>query len=74
MKAKYAQGQGTTHLYPANTRVVGHGSEVKKGMVLMVGRREKSIRGFPLKLFWGKCPTGMIPPKREKDELESLGA
>ena len=30
---EYAQGLGTTNLYPTNTGVVGHGSEVRKGMV-----------------------------------------
>ena len=26
---------------------------------LVVGRRGKFILGFPLKLFWGKCPAGI---------------
>ena len=29
----HTQVLGTTYLYPANTREVGHGSEVKKGVV-----------------------------------------
>ena len=33
MGAEHAQGSGTTHLYPANTGVVGHGSDVREGMV-----------------------------------------
>ena len=59
MEVEHAQGSGTTHFYLANIGEMGHGSEVKKGMVLAVGRREKPILGFPLKLFWGKCPAGM---------------
>ena len=31
----------------------------KKGHGLAVGRRGKPILGFPLKLFWRKCPAGM---------------
>ena len=30
---EYAQGLGITNLYPANIRVVSHGSEVREGMV-----------------------------------------
>ena len=33
MGAEHAQGLCTTHLYPANTGVMGHGSEVREGMV-----------------------------------------
>ena len=29
----HTQGSGTTYLYPANTGEVGHGSEVRKGVV-----------------------------------------
>ena len=30
---EHAQGPNTTHLYPANIGAVGHGLEVKEGMV-----------------------------------------
>ena len=29
----YIQGSGTTYLYPVNTGEVGHGSEVREGVV-----------------------------------------
>ena len=32
-EVEHAQSPGTTNLYPANTRVVGHGSEVKSSMI-----------------------------------------
>ena len=62
MGVEHAQGSDTIHLYPANTRAVGHRSEVREGMVW---RRGKSIMGFPLKLFWGKCPAGMTYHPKE---------
>ena len=33
MEVKHAQGPGTTYLYPANTKEVGPGSELRKGVV-----------------------------------------
>ena len=33
IEVEYAQGLGTTHLYPANIGAVGHGLEVREGMV-----------------------------------------
>ena len=33
MGVEHAQDSGTTNLYPANTGAVGHGSEVRDGMV-----------------------------------------
>ena len=33
MGVEHAQGLGTTHLYQANIGAVGHGSEVREGMV-----------------------------------------
>ena len=33
MEVEHAQGSSTTHLYPANTKVVGYGSEIREGMV-----------------------------------------
>ena len=37
----------------------------KRGYGLAVGRSGKSILGFPLKLFWGKCPAGMTYHPKE---------
>ena len=37
----------------------------KKGYGLAVGRKGKPILGFPLKLFWGKCPAGMTYHPKE---------
>ena len=33
MEVEYAQGSNITHMYLANTGVVGHRSEVREGMV-----------------------------------------
>ena len=33
MEVKHTQGIGTTYLYQANIEEVGHGSEVRKGVV-----------------------------------------
>ena len=55
----------------------GGGSWVrgKRGYGLVVGRRGKLILGFPLKFFLGEMSCwDDRPPKRGKDELESLGA
>ena len=41
-----AQGPCTTNLYPANTGVVGHGSEVREGMVWRWGEG-KVYSGVP---------------------------
>ena len=43
-EVEHMQGPSTTNLYPANTRVVGYGSEVREGMS---GGRERDS------LFWG---------------------
>ena len=51
MEVEHTQDLGITNLYLANTG--------KKGYAQVVGRRGKPILGFPLKLFWGKCPAGM---------------
>ena len=37
----------------------------KRGYGLAVGRRGELILGFPLKLFWGKCPTRMTYHPKE---------
>ena len=74
MEVEHAQGSSTTHLYLANTEVVGHGSKVKEGMVWWWGEKEN--------LFWSSYSSSFgemlcwddIPPKRGKYEIESLGA
>ena len=54
-------------LVPRQYRIGGSQVRSKKGYGLAVGRREKPILGFPLKLFWGKCLTGMTYyPKKGK--------
>jgi len=68
-----AQGSDTTYLYLANTREVGHGSEVREGVVWRWGEGGS--------LFWGSAQALLgkmscwddIPPKKGKHELESLG-
>ena len=47
MEVEHAQGLDTTHLYLANTGAVGHGLEVRNGMVWRQGERGS--------LFWGSC-------------------
>ena len=37
----------------------------KRGCGLVVGRRGQSILGFPLKLFWRKCPAGITYHQKE---------
>ena len=46
-------------LVPSQYRSGGLWVRCKRGYGLVVGRRGKPILGFPLKLFWGKCLTGM---------------
>ena len=63
---EHTQGSGTTNLYPADTRVVGHGLEVRESMVWRWGEGDL-ILGFLLKLFWGKCLARMTyHPKEAK--------
>ena len=71
---EHVQGPGTTNLYPANTGVVGHGSEVREGMVWQWGEG-KAYSRVPAQILLGKmsCWDDM-PPKRGNDELEPLGA
>ena len=73
-KLEHAQGPNTTNLYPANTRVVGHGSKVRKGIIWR-WREGKTYYGVPAQVLWGEMSCwDDIPPKRSKDELEPLGA
>ena len=71
---EHAQGLNTTNLYPANTGVVGHGSEVRRGMVWW-WEEEKAYYGVPAQIIlrvmscWDD-----LPLKRSKDELKPLGA
>ena len=54
-------------LVPSQYRCGGPWVRGKRGYGLAVGRRGKPILRFPLKLFWGKCPTGITyHPKEEK--------
>ena len=43
-------------LVPSQYRRSGLCARGKRGSGLVVERRGKSILGFLLKLFWGKCP------------------
>ena len=64
MKVKYTQGSDITSLYPANTgggKVMVRGKKAWSGG----GEREKFILGFLIRLFWGKCPTGMTYHSKE---------
>ena len=42
MEVEHVQGLGITHLYLANTGVVGHGLEVRNGMVWRWGEEAYS--------------------------------
>ena len=53
MKVKQMQGLDTTNLYLANIRVVGHGSEVKEGMVWRWGEGKVYSR-VPTQTFLGE--------------------
>ena len=70
----HTQGLGTTYLYPTNTEEVGHGSEVRKGVVWRWGEKGAYF-GVPAQAlleemsYWDD-----ILPKKGKHELESLGA
>ena len=66
-------GPGTTNLYSANTRVVGHGSKVREGMVWWWGEG-KVYSGVPAQTLLREMSCwDDIPSKRRKDELEPLG-
>ena len=67
-------GPGTTNLYSANTRVVGHGSKVRESTAWRWGEG-KSYSGVPTQILLGVMSYwDDIPPKRRNDELEPLGA
>ena len=52
-------------LIPSQYKSGGLWVRGKRGYGLVVGKRGKSIMGFSLKLFWGKCPTGMTYHPKE---------
>ena len=58
MVVESTQGSGTTNLYPANTGVVGHGSEVREGMVWQWGEGESLFWGFHSNFFGGNVLLG----------------
>ena len=73
-EVEHAQGLGITSMYPANTGVVGHGSEVREDVVWWKGEG-KTYSGVPAHiLLWVMSYWDNIPPKRRKNELETLGA
>ena len=54
-------------LVPSQYRSDGPWVRGKRRYGLAMGRKGELILGFPLKLFWGKCSTGMTwPPKEGK--------
>ena len=61
-QAIYTHGSGAHtrlrhhQLVPNQYRSGGSWAKGKRGCGLAVGRREKPIMGFSLKLVWGKCP------------------
>ena len=69
-----AQGPNTTSLYPANTKMVSHGSEIRGGMVWRWGEGKAYSRVpaqilFEIMSYWDD-----LPPTISKNELEPLGA
>ena len=61
-KVKHRRDPSTIGLYPAN---IGSGGLWVRGHGLAVWRGKKPIMGFLLRLFWGKCPTGMTSHPKE---------
>ena len=53
-------------LVPSQYRSGGSWVKGKRGYGLAVGRRGKPILGFPLKLFWEKCPAGITYHPKDK--------
>ena len=71
---EHMQGPNITSLYPANTGVVDHGSEVREGMVWRWGEgKAYSVVLAQILLRVMSCWDD-LPPKRSKNKLEPLGA
>ena len=64
-KVKHVQNPGTTSLYSANIGSGGLWVRGKRGHGLVVERGKKPILGFLLRLFWEKCPAGIICHPKE---------
>ena len=65
---------GTTNLYPANTRVVAHGSKAREDMVWRWGEG-RAYSGISTQTLLGEISYwDDIPLKRRQDELEPLDA
>ena len=59
------QGSSTTYLYLANTGEMGHGLEVRGGVVWW-WREGRAYFGVPTQAFFGgKCPTRMMSHPKE---------
>ena len=63
-EVEHLQGLGTTNLYPANTGVVGHGPEVRDGMVWRWGEGKAYSRVPAHILLRVISCWDDIPPKR----------
>ena len=65
-EVEHVQSPGTTNLYPTNTKVVGHGLEVRRGIVWWWGE-EKAYFGVLTQTFLEKMSCwDDILPKRGK--------
>ena len=63
-EVEHAQDSSTTNLYPANIGVVGHGLEVREGMVWRYGEG-KAYSRVPVQTLLGEMSCwDDIPPKR----------
>ena len=68
------QGSSTTYLYPANTNEVGHGSEIRTGVVWRWGEGWAYFGVLAKALLGEMSYWDNISPKIGKYELESLNA
>ena len=74
MKVEHTQGSSTTYLYQPNTREVGHGFEVREGVVWQWGKWGAYFGVFDQVLLGEMSCWDDISFKRGKRELESLDA
>ena len=58
MKVEHTQGSGTTHLYLANIEAMGHGLEVREGVVWWWGEGGSLFWDFHLSSFGGNVLLG----------------